>query len=88
MNQLAFNAQWRSITERLCKEQIKKHRPTVKAQWRSVSQSSEEQLDIEIRVRLDADAHCKRRERRQLKQLTRKWNGRVPFHRLDNRAHQ
>lgn len=57
-------------------------------QWRSMSQSSEEQRDIEFRVRLDGDAHSKRRERRQLEQLTREWDGRVPFHRLDNRAHQ
>lgn len=54
-------------------------------QWRSMSQSSEMELDPERRVKLDAPATIQRRERQKTRQLMKQWKRRVPIHTHEER---
>lgn len=49
----------------------------IRQQWRQMSLENEINMDIEKRVKLDADAIRQRRERRNLSKLNEQWDKRV-----------
>lgn len=60
----------------------------LRQEWRAMSQSIEEQSDIEWRVKRDAPAIIQRRERQKTRQLMKQWNRRVPINKYEERFRQ
>lgn len=49
----------------------------IRQQWRQMSLENETNMDIEKRVKLDAEAIRHRRERRKLSKLSEQWDKRI-----------